>query len=125
MSLGGARPHQMSFLVDGADLMGKDNTTPSGVSGIMMGVDTIQEFRVSTSSFSAEFGRNSGGVISAITKSGTNQFHGTAFEFLRNNDLDARNFFDVGSGQPAFRRNQFGGTIGGPVKKDKTFFFGG
>ena len=130
MSLGGARPQQMSFTLDGADLMGKDNSTPSGVSGYMLGVDTIQEFRVSTSSFSAEFGRNSGGVISAISKSGTNQFHGTGFEFLRNSAMDARNFFDYKQSPddrrlPAFRRNQFGGTFGGPIQKDKTFAFGG
>ena len=123
MSLGGARPHQMSFLLDGADMMGKDNTNPAGASGILMGVDTIQEFRVSTSAFSAEFGRNAGGVISAVTKSGTNDFHGTAFEFLRNDNLDARNFFDIPD-KPEFKRNQFGATVGGPVVRNKTFFFG-
>ena len=96
MSLGGARPSQMGFLLDGADMMTRNNTTPAGASGIMLGVDAIQEFRVSTSSASAEFGRNSGGVVSAITKSGTNEFHGTVFEFLRNSALDARNFFDKG-----------------------------
>ena len=123
MSLGGARPHQMSFLLDGADMIGKDNTNPAGASGILMGVDTIQEFRVSTSAFSAEFGRNAGGVISAVTKSGTNDFHGTAFEFLRNDNLDARNFFDIPD-KPEFKRNQFGGTVGGPIVRNKTFFFG-
>lgn len=123
MSLGGARPHQMGFLLDGADMMTRNNTDPSGASGIMLGVDAIQEFRVSTSSTSAEFGRNSGGVVSAVTKSGTNNLHGTAFEFLRNNALDARNFFDKGS-PPHFQRNQFGGTLGGPIRKDKTFIFG-
>ena len=122
MSMGGARPFQMSFLLDGADMTGKDNTNPAGASGILMGVDTIQEFRVSTSASSAEYGRNSGGVISAITKSGTNNFHGTVFEFLRNDKLDARNFFD--RTKPAFKRNQFGFVFGGPVIENKTFFFG-
>jgi len=75
MALGGARPTQMSFLLDGADMMGKDNTNPAGASGVLLGVDTVQEFRVSTSGFSAEYGRNSGGVVSAVTKSGTNNFH--------------------------------------------------
>jgi len=112
----------MSFLLDGADMETRNNVSPAGASGLMLGVDAIQEFRVSTSSFSAEFGRNSGGVVSAVTKSGTNGFHGTAFEFLRNSDLDARNFLIGGS--PAFKRNQFGGTLGGPILKDKSFFFG-
>ncbi len=123
MSLGGARPHQMSFQLDGADMMARNNTNPSGASGIMMGVDTIQEFRVSTSSFSSEFGKNSGGVVSAVTKSGTNNFHGAAYEFLRNDNLDARNFFDIPA-KPEFKRNQFGGTVGGPIVQNRTFFFG-
>jgi hypothetical protein len=126
ISLGGARPQQMSFLLDGADMMGKDGTTPAGASGILMGVDTIQEFRVSTSTFGAEYGRNSGGVVSAVTKSGTNEFHGTAFEFLRNDNLDAAQWEDnaFGRRKPEFKRNQFGFTLGGPLQRNKTFFFG-
>ncbi|HWP85591.1 MAG TPA: TonB-dependent receptor [Terriglobia bacterium] len=123
MALGGARPNQMSFLLDGADMMGKDNTNPAGASGVLLGVDTVQEFRVSTSGFSAEYGRNSGGVVSAVTKSGTNNFHGTLFHFLRNDNLDAPNYFD-GDEQPEFKRNQFGGTLGGPILQNRTFFFG-
>lgn len=123
LSISGARPMQMSFLLDGADLIFKDGTTPAGVSGIMMGVDTIQEFRVSTSGFSAEYGRTAGGVVSAITKSGTNELHGSAYEFLRNDNLDSRNFFDVPT-KPEFKRNQFGFTLGGPLRRDRTFFFG-
>src|ERR1700676_3475277 len=88
-----------------------------------LGVDAIQEFSVLTSNFSAQYGRTSGGVISAVTKSGTNQFHGSAYEFLRNSALDARNFFD-GPVIPPLRRNQFGGSAGGPIQKDKTFIFG-
>ncbi len=126
MSLGGARPHQMSFQLDGADMMARNNTNPSGVSGKMMGVDTIQEFRVSTSSFSSEFGRNSGGVVSAVTKSGTNNLHGTAFAFHRNDNLDAARWEDnaFGGSKPEFKRNQFGGTLGGPIVRNRTFFFG-
>lgn len=126
MSLGGARPQQISFLLDGADMMGKDGTTPAGASGMMLGVDTIQEFRVSTSAFGAEYGRNAGGVVSAVTKSGTNNLHGTLFHFLRNDNLDAAQWEDnaFGREQPEFKRNQFGGTVGGPIVRDKTFFFG-
>ncbi|MSO20933.1 MAG: TonB-dependent receptor [Acidobacteria bacterium] len=126
MSLGGARPQQISFLLDGADMMGKDGTTPAGASGMMLGVDTIQEFRVSSSAFGAEYGRNAGGVVSAVTKSGTNTFHGTAFHFLRNDNLDAAQWEDnaFGRQQPEFKRNQFGFTLGGPILRDKTFFFG-
>src|SRR5207253_1537381 len=87
------------------------------------GVDAIQEFSVLTTNYSAEYGKTAGGVINAITRSGTNQFHGSAYEFLRNSALDARNFFDVG-GVPPFKRNQFGGSAGGPIQKDRTFVFG-
>ncbi len=127
MSLGGARPQQMSFLLDGADMMGKDGTTPAGATGNMLGVDTIQEFRVSTSAVSAEYGRSAGGVVSAITKSGTNNFHGTVFEFLRNDNIDAARWEDnrsSGGEKPEFKRNQFGFTVGGPIVENKTFFFG-
>jgi hypothetical protein len=87
-------------------------------------MDTIREFRVETSAYSAEFGRNFGGQINVLSKSGTNDFHGSLFEFLRNDNLDARNFFDP-ENQPEFRRNQFGTTIGGPVRRDRLFFFAG
>ena len=86
--------------------------------------DAIQEFSVLTSNYSAEYGKTSGGVVNAITRSGTNAFHGSAYEFLRNSALDARNFFeDPTQPKAEFRRNQFGGTIGGPIVKDRTFFF--
>jgi hypothetical protein len=87
-----------------------------------LGVDAIQEFSVLTSNYSAEYGKTSGGVVNAITRSGTNGFHGSVYEFLRNSALDARNFFD-GPKIPPFRRNQFGGAIGGPILKNRTFFF--
>src|SRR6202043_2289773 len=93
------------------------------VLGGNLGVDAIQEFSVLTSNYSAEYGRTSGGVVNAVTRSGSNQFHGGAYEFLRNSALDARNFFD-GSTIPPFKRNQFGASAGGPIQKDETFIFG-
>jgi hypothetical protein len=87
-----------------------------------MGVDAIREFSVLTNNYSAEYGRGASGVVNAITKSGTNEFHGSAYYFHRNSAFDARNFFD-GKNVAPFRRHQYGGAIGGPIKKDKTFFF--
>src|SRR4029079_17140845 len=99
------------------------NSGPGSALRVNMGVDAIREFSVLTNSYSAEYGRGSGGVVNAITKSGTNEIHGSAYYFHRNSALDARNFFDLTT-VPAFRRHQFGGAVGGPIKKDKTFFFG-
>jgi len=124
-SVGGQRSMSNSFLLDGTNINDEANGTPGGASGTNLGVDTIREFKIFTNSFKAEYGHSTGGVVTAITRSGTNTLHGTAFEYIRNSALDVRNFFDVGSSPPAFRRNQFGGVLGGPIKKDKTFFFGG
>ena len=124
-SVGGQRSVSNSFLLDGTNANDQGNGTPGGAAGTNLGVDTILEFKIFTSSFKAEYGKASGSVISAVTRSGTNAFHGTAFEYLRNSALDARNFFDTTSAPPSFRRNQFGGVLGGPIKKDKTFFFAG
>jgi len=121
MSISGGRVTQNVFRVDGLVVNDSTNDSPGSALGVNMGVDAIREFSVLTNSFSAEYGRSSGGVVNAISKSGSNAFHGTAFEFLRNSALDARNFFDLKI--PPFRRNQFGGSVGGPVKKDKLFFF--
>jgi hypothetical protein len=128
-SVTGSRPYANSFLLDGTVLNDHANGTPGGAAGNNLGVDGIQEFKINTSVSPAEYGRSSGGVISAVTRSGTNSLHGAAFEFLRNNDLDSPGYFDEksrgGSGTTApYRRNQFGGALGGPIKKDKTFFFG-
>ncbi len=124
ISMAGSRPDQQSWLLDGTDIKSMSNFgTPGSVSGLMLGVDAVREFQVLTSNYSAEFGGTSGGVINLVTKSGTNELHGTAYEFLRNSALDARNFFDPGK-IPAFKRNQFGFSLGGPIKKDGTFFFG-
>jgi hypothetical protein len=121
-AIAGARPDGQAYLLDNSDIQDWWNHgTGSGAMGTSLGVDGIGEFQTLTNTYSAQFGGN-GSVINAVSKSGTNTFHGSAYEFLRNSDLDARNFFD-GASPPAFRRNQFGGTVGGPVKKDKAFFF--
>ncbi|MBI4456647.1 MAG: TonB-dependent receptor [Acidobacteria bacterium] len=122
ISISGARPNQNNFLLDGSDVQDATGRTPAGVSGTTLGVETVREFTVLTSIYSAEYGKVAGGVINAVTKSGTNELHGTVFEFLRNDNLDARNFFD--RTKPEFKRNQFGFTAGGPIRKDRTFFFG-
>lgn len=122
LTISGARPQQNNYRLDGVSLNDYANGAPGSVLGGSLGVDAIQEFSVITSNYSAEYGKTSGGVVNAITRSGTNQLHGSAYEFIRNSKLDAKNYFDVG-GIPPFKRNQFGGTIGGPIQKDGTFFF--
>ncbi|HEV2350863.1 MAG TPA: carboxypeptidase regulatory-like domain-containing protein [Terriglobia bacterium] len=117
VSVNGGRGRANNFMVNGGDA----NDQFANLPVIQPSPDTIQEFRVLTNTFDAEFGRNSGSVINVVTKSGTNEFHGDLFEFFRNNVLNARGFFDVT--KPDFKQNQFGGTIGGPIRKDKTFFF--
>src|SRR4029077_8356610 len=122
MSISGGRPTANVFMVDGLVVNDHANKSPGSALGVNLGVDAVRDFSVLTSTYSAEFGRNSGGVINAITKGGTNNIHGTAFYFGRNSALDARNFFD-GANVPPCRRHQFGGSAGGPVKTDKLFFF--
>src|SRR6202171_6578255 len=125
ISINGTRPEQSSFLLDGTDINDVYNKTPGSVGGVLLGVEALLEFQVLTNSYSSEFGRSAGGVINAVTRSGTNQLHGSLFEFLRNSDLDAKNFFDQATQPiPPFKRNQFGGVLGGPIHKDQTFFFG-
>src|SRR5438046_795047 len=121
MSISGGRPTSNVFMVDGLVINDHANKSPGSALGVNLGVDAIREFSILTSTYSAEFGRSSGGVINAITKGGTNAIHGTGFYFGRNSALDARNFFD--QGLPPFRRHQFGGAVGGPIKKDKLFYF--
>src|SRR6266700_1760472 len=94
ISINGTRPEQSSFLLDGTDINDVYNKTPGSVGGVLLGVEAVLEFQVLTNSYSAEFGRAAGGVINAVTRSGSNQLHGSAFEFLRNSALDAKNFFD-------------------------------
>jgi hypothetical protein len=122
LTISGARPQQNNYRLDGVSLNDYANGAPGSVLGGSLGVDAIQEFSVLTSNYSAEYGKTSGGVVNAITRSGTGAFHGSAYEFLRNSALDARNFFD-GPQIPPFKRNQFGGSIGGPIIKERTFFF--
>ncbi len=122
LTISGARPQQNNYRLDGISLNDYANGAPGSVLGGSLGVDAIQEFSVLTSNYSAEYGKTSGGVINAITRSGTGAFHGSAYEFLRNSALDARNFFD-GPQIPSFKRNQFGGSIGGPIIPQRTFFF--
>jgi hypothetical protein len=127
-SVSGSRPVGTAFLLDDTDISDFFNHgTGSGVAGTSLGVDAIAEFQVLTNTYGAQFG-GTGAAVNIASKSGSNQFRGTAYEFLRNNDLDSRGYFDVNSnGQPSsppsYRRNQFGGSLGGPVKKDKLFFF--
>jgi Carboxypeptidase regulatory-like domain/TonB dependent receptor-like, beta-barrel len=125
MSISGGRPAQNNYRVDGISVNDYGNSAPGNVLGAAVGVDAIQEFSVVTSNYSAEYGRTSGGVINAITRSGTNTLHGSAYDFLRNSALDSKNFFDSPTNPiPSFRRNQFGGSAGGPIIRDKTFIFG-
>jgi len=124
-AVSGNRPQQNLFLLNGVEFTGaaENNMQPGGTSGMLLGVDAVREFNVQRDSYGAEFGKRPGGQVVIVTQSGTNQWHGTAFEFLRNNALDAPNFFDQGDAPP-FRRNQFGASLGGPVRKGKTFLFG-
>jgi hypothetical protein len=119
----GHRPNENTYRVDGININDYSNGAPGSVLGASLGVDAIQEFSVVTTNYTAEYGRTSGAVINAITKSGTNQVHGSGYFFDRDKIFDARNFFD-GPSIPSFRRTQFGGSIGAPIIKDKTFIFG-
>jgi hypothetical protein len=121
----GNRPQQNLFLLNGIEFSGaaENNMTPGGVSQLLLGVDAVREFNVLSSNYGAEYGKHPGAQIAIVTQSGSNQLHGSVFEFLRNNKLDARNFFD-GNSVPGFERSQFGVSLGGPLQKDKTFMFG-
>src|SRR5262245_35863055 len=117
----GARLDANTYYLDGTDAADAFANSPGGLGGGFLGVDALREFQVLTSNYSAEFGVGGGAIVNAITKSGGAQFHGTAFEFLRNSALDARNFFNAQ--KLPFKRNQFGGSLGGPLVKDRAFFF--
>ena len=120
----GHRPQENLFLLNGVEFTSASeiNNTPGGVSGQLLGVDAVREFSVVKDTYGAEYGKRPGAQVSIVTASGTNEFRGDAYEFLRNSALDARNFFDHGN-IPEFRRNVFGGSLGGPIRKDKTFLF--
>jgi hypothetical protein len=126
LTISGGRPTQNNYRLDGNSINDYGNGAPGSVIGINLGVDAIQEFSVLTGNYSAEYGKTSGGVVNAISKSGTNAFHGDLYEFLRNDKLDANDFFANASGnpKPPYKRNQFGAAAGGPIRKDRTFIFG-
>src|SRR5271170_4692766 len=117
LSINGQRESANGFMVNGADA----EETGSMAAAIIPNLDSIAEFRILSANFDAEYGQYTGGQINVITKSGTKAFHGDVFEFLRNTDLDARNYFSPTRGE--FIQNQFGGTIGGPIRRQKLFFF--
>src|SRR3989441_4897284 len=114
MSVSGSRVDSNSFLLDGTNINDQSNNTPGSASGNLLGIEMLREFRVLTGAYSAEYGRYSGGIMTAVTKTGGNELHGNVYEFHRNDNLDARNFFDQKS-VPEFKRNQFGATLGGPI----------
>src|SRR5216684_1375932 len=121
LTVSGHQPYENNYRVNGISINDYSNGSPGSTLGVNLGVDAIQEFSVLIGNYSADYGRASGGVVNAITKSGTNQFHGDAYWFIREKGLDARNYFDTTL--PPFHRNQFGASGGGPIRKNKTFFF--
>ena len=129
LTIGGNRPQGNNYQLDGVSINDNTSGAPGSVTGGVLGVDAVQEFSVVTSNAPANYGKTSGGIINAASRSGSNTLHGSAYEFIRNSKLDTRNFFDTlrdSSGNlivPPFKRNQFGGTLGGPIFKDRTFFF--
>ncbi len=124
-AVSGRRPQENLFLLNGVEFTSASeiNNTPGGASGQLLGVDAVREFSVVSDTYGAEYGKRPGAQVNIVTASGTNQLHGDLYEFLRNSSLDARNYFDYGD-IPEFRRNVFGGSLGGPIRKDKTFLFG-
>ena len=123
-SVSGNRPQQNMFLLNGVEFTGaaENNMTPGGPSQNLLGVESVREFNVLRNNYGVEYGKRPGAQVSIVTQSGTNQFHGSAYEYLRNNALDAANYFDQGSAPP-FQRNQFGIATGGPIIRNKSFFF--
>ena len=124
LSNGGHRANENTYRVNGISINDYSNGSPGGSSGLNLGVDGIQEFSVLTSNYTAEYGRTSGAVVNAITKSGVNELHGTAFIFDRDKIFDAKNYFDPAGPIPSFRRVQFGASGGTAIVKDKTFVYG-
>ncbi len=124
-AVSGNRPQQNIFLLNGVEYTGaaENNMQPGGASGMLLGVDAVREFNVERDSYGAEFGKRPGGQVIIVTQSGSNEWHGSVYEFVRNSALDSANYFDQG-GPPPFQRNQFGVSSGGAIVKDKTFLFG-
>ncbi len=125
-AVNGQKPGDNETLLNGVEYGGASQlaVTPGGVSGYLLGVDAVREFNLESGTYGAEYGKRSGAQVNVVTQSGGNAVHGTVYEFLRNNVLDSRGYFDPASGPPPFKQNQFGGALGGPIKKDKLFLFG-
>ncbi|MGH9678650.1 MAG: carboxypeptidase regulatory-like domain-containing protein, partial [Candidatus Acidiferrales bacterium] len=123
-SVSGNRPQQNLYLLNGVEFTGaaENNMQPGGTSQQLLGVDAVREFNLLRDSYGAEYGKRPGAQVLIVTQSGSNRFHGSVYEFLRNSALDASNYFDRGS-TPPFQRDEFGGSLGGPIQKDRTFFF--
>src|SRR2546425_1104469 len=122
LTFSGSRSTSNSYLLDGTNIMDAQNRVPLSAAGVQLGSDSVFQVQVFSANYGPEYGRGSGGVLNSITRSGSNEFHGTFFEYLRNSKLDSRNFFDRGADPPPFKRNQFGFTLSGPVRKEKTYF---
>jgi Carboxypeptidase regulatory-like domain len=127
-SVSGQRPESNRYLMNGIDYVGSNASgafiAPEGASGQLLGVEAVREFNVLLDTYGAQYGKRVGAQISIVSSSGTNKLHGDVFEYIRNNDLDARNYFDATKAAPPFERNQFGGFLGGPIIKDRAFLFG-
>jgi outer membrane receptor protein involved in Fe transport len=123
LTVAGSRPASSNFLLDGTNVQDTENSAPRSAAGVQLGSDAVFQVQVLSNNYGAEYGRSAGGVLNSITRSGSNEFHGTLFHYFRNSKLDARNFFDQGE-PPPFKRNQFGFTLTGPLRRDKTYFMG-
>ena len=123
LTVAGGRSTSNSFLLDGTNIMDTSNRVPRSAAGVQLGADAILQVHVFSPQYGAEYGRGSGGVLNSVTRSGTNEFHGAFFEYFRNSKLDARRFVD-GAEPPPFKRNQFGFTLSGPLRREKTYFMG-
>ncbi|MCL6545362.1 MAG: carboxypeptidase regulatory-like domain-containing protein [Bryobacteraceae bacterium] len=121
LSVNGSRPNQNSYRLDGLQINDATGAAPTSALGLLLGLETIREVHLASSPFDAEFGRAAGAVLTAVSKSGSNEWHGSLFEYLRNNALDARNFFDPPGGAPPLRKNQFGGLLSGPLRHNRLF----
>jgi hypothetical protein len=122
-AVSGSRPEGLQYLLDSTDIRDAlDHGAGVSIIGTSLGMDAIQEFAVMTNTYGAQFG-GTGAAINAVSKSGTSDLHGSAYEYIRNSAMDAMNYFDVPGQKPSFKRNQFGGTLGGPIKKNKAFYF--
>jgi outer membrane receptor protein involved in Fe transport len=121
ISVHGARTTENAYMLDGTDILDALGRNAASAQGLVSGIESVHEFTVLTNTYTAEYGRAAGGVFNIVTRAGTNEYHGSAFEYFRNDSLDAKNYFDTE--KPGFNRNQFGFSAGGPLMKDKAFFF--